>query len=152
MKNFINQTVNKKLSGKLFFFLLFVFICILGLGKINLKNYGIPLSFGGNPEKLILWPLLFGIIYGFDKLKFLYRDYKIPLITFALLTAWTFIANMTFSPSKEGSEYFMTFVSGLICFFLMIISFAKERFYETIISALIISGIFAAIIGLLNHN
>ena len=142
---------NSKLENffnKGFTFTFCLIFLMAGFGKISFKSYGIPLSFGGGLEKIIVWAVFFTLgSLGFKVFDFFRKNVKPLTLFFIFLTAVLISGLHESLGTKESREYLIQFIASSSVFFMTLYASEHPKVIRMAILCLIAGGIFTLIQG-----
>lgn len=139
IKNFLNK-------GFVFTFCLTFLMA--GLGKVSLKSYGIPLSFGGGLEKIIVWAVFFAIgSLSFSALDFFKKNSTPLTLYFIFLTAVLISGVQESLGTEESRDYLLQFIASSSVFFLTLYASERPKIIRLSILCLITGGLLTLIQG-----
>lgn len=131
-----------------FFFAFCLIFLMAGLGKISLKSHGIPLSFGGGLDKIIVWAVIFTMgSLSFNPLSFLKKNLK-PLTLYLIFLTAVLISGIQESlGTNESREYLIQFIASSSVFFLTLYASERPPLIRMAILCLIMGGFFTLMQG-----
>ncbi len=126
---------------------------MIGFGKLSLKEYGIPFSFGGKLGSLLLLPLIFGIGWIIASRENFFRKFRFPLIPFFLFLLWIgtiscfHMDQAAGAPSSDGTPTLLYFLSGLGTLFLTFCALRDPDILKKILLCLILGMVATVLRG-----
>lgn len=128
------------------------YIFSVGLGRISLKSWGIPLSFGGSLKNIILFPLIFALGKWVFSRKKDSKDAAFSWWFYILFSAWAVLSFFIHGPiTGEGLKFFIYFFTGLTVFAFMVPALNEPRYLRIFLCLWFLGTVFSIGRGLLEH-
>jgi len=127
-----------------------IFLVSIGLGRINLKDYHIPLSYGGSLENLMVWPLLFGFLACLYSKRDYWKPYWLPLGLVSLFLFWGLLQPWFTGNLGASNEERIAFFLGLVTFLLTLKAFQTPSLIPKLLMSLLIGTSIALLRGVID--